>query len=556
MLALGQGEPSFLDADIASIARSKGAAAAWLALYQRAGARAPARVHGRFSCAVLDTSCAMAFIAVDRFAIDSLCYAIIDSRFCFATRADLVPFASHETEPQAVFDYLYFHVIPSPRTIFRGVSRLAPGQSVRFENGRCFVDCYWRPEFVEDSQQSFESLRDEFLQLLEQAVARTADGSATGSFLSGGTDSSTVAGMLGTVTGQPARTYSIGFDAAGYDEMAYARIAAKHFGTVHHEYYVTPDDLVDSIGTVVREFDQPFGNSSALPAYCCARMARADGVRKLLAGDGGDELFGGNSRYAKQRVFEFYRLLPQSVRRSAIERAVDGMPRLAKLPLLRKGASYIEQARVPMPDRMQMYNLLRRLGVANVLAPAFAATIDAEDPLRQQREVYGASGHASLINRMLAYDWKYTLADNDLPKVVGATNATGIVAAFPLLDERLVDFSLKLAPHLKLKRLKLRYFFKEALRGFLPDAIIAKKKHGFGLPFGHWVVAHPRLREFALASLGSFKTRGYVQPAFIDELVDRSLPAHPGYYGELVWILMMLEQWLQRPPPNLSTPAE
>src|SRR5687768_9323174 len=277
LIALSQGEPVFLDADIASVGRAQGAAAAWLSLYRSAGTRAPTRVHGRFSCAILDADAATAFIAVDRFAIDSLCYAIVDGRFCFATRADLVPFASHEKDPQAIFDYLYFHMIPAPRTILRGVSRLAPGHSLRFESGRCIVDCYWRPAFVENARQSFDSLRHEFLELLKHAISRASEGSAAGSFLSGGTDSSTIAGMPGTVTGQPARTYSIGFDAVGYDEMGYARIAAKHFGTVHHEYYVTPDDLIDSIGTVVREFDQPFGNSSALPAYCCARMARADG---------------------------------------------------------------------------------------------------------------------------------------------------------------------------------------------------------------------------------------------------------------------------------------
>ena len=553
VVALGQGEPVFLDGEIASLARAQGAAVAWLALYRKAGVDAPKRVHGRFSFAVLDASAATAFIAVDRFATESLCYAIVNGRFCFATRSDMVPFASRELDPQAIFDYLYFHMIPAPRTVFPGVSRLEAGHSARFEAGRCFVDRYWRPQFVENARESFGSLRDEFRELLKQAVTRAADGAATGSFLSGGTDSSTVAGILGSVTGQPAKTYSIGFDAAGYDEMAYARIAAKHFGTDHHEYYVTPDDLVDGIGTVLRELDQPFGNSSVLPAYCCARMARADGVRKLLAGDGGDELFGGNTRYAKQRVFELYRVLPSPLRTSAIECVLDRMPRLASLPLLRKGASYVEQARVAMPDRLQMYNLLRRLGVANVLEPAFAASIDADSPLRQQRVVYDASGSASLINRMLAYDWKYTLADNDLPKVVAATNAAGVVAAFPLLDERLVDFSLRLAPQLKLRRLTLRWFFKAALRGFLPDAIIAKRKHGFGLPFGHWMVTHPRLREFAFASLSSFKARGYVRPAFIDELVDVSLPAHPGYYGELVWILMMLEQWLQRPAPLVRT---
>ena len=126
---------------------------------------------------------------------------------------------------------------------------------------------------------------------------------ALGCFLSGGTDSSTVAGTLKQVTGSAA-TFSIGFDAAGYDEMDYARIAAKHFGTDHHEHYVTPAELVSAIPKVAAHYDQPFGNSSAVPAYICATVARDHGVRKLLAGDGGDELFGGNTRYAKQKIFE------------------------------------------------------------------------------------------------------------------------------------------------------------------------------------------------------------------------------------------------------------
>ena len=153
------------------------------------------------------------------------------------------------------------------------------------------------PEFTEPTGDvSFESLRTEFRRLLRDAVARRLDGSVPACFLSGGTDSSTVAGMIREVSGQPAHTYSIGFEAEGYDEMAYARIAARHFGCEHHEYYVTPADLVRSIAEVAASYDQPFGNSSALPAYYCAKVAREQGVTRMLAGDGGDELFGGKSR--------------------------------------------------------------------------------------------------------------------------------------------------------------------------------------------------------------------------------------------------------------------
>jgi asparagine synthase (glutamine-hydrolysing) len=318
---------------------------------------------------------------------------------------------------------------------------------------------------------------------------------------------------------------------------------------------VTPDDLVRSVPDVAAWYDQPFGNSSALPAYYCAKLARDDGVTRILAGDGGDELFGGNSRYAKQRVFGWYGNVPAPLRRGLLE-PVLGQATLAKLPLLRKGASYVEQARVPMPDRMQMYNLLRRLGVDEVLTPAFLARVSLDEPLRSQREVWAQAKAHSEVNRTLAFDWRYTLAETDLPKVCGSTQLAGVAVGFPFLDQHLVDFSLRLPTNYKLKGLKLRWFFKEALRDFLPDEIITKKKQGFGLPFGVWATRHDSLRQFATESLRSLGKRGIVRPAFIDALLKEHLPAHPGYYGEMVWILMMLEQWLQRHAPGTQMAAQ
>jgi asparagine synthase (glutamine-hydrolysing) len=339
------------------------------------------------------------------------------------------------------------------------------------------------------------------------------------------------------------RTYSIGFDVPGYDEMGYARTAARHFGTDHHEYYVTPRDVIANITALAMQFDQPFGNSSALPAFCCARMARQGDVTTLLAGDGGDELFGGNSRYAKQLAFSLYDSIPASLR-NAMLRPLAEYPLFGRVPGLRKAASFVQQAAVSMPDRMEMYNLLLRTGLDIVFDPAFLTQIDSKAPIAQQRRTYNGTTADALINRMLAYDWKYTLADNDLPKVVGAARLAGVGVEFPLLDDRLVEFSLNLAPSLKLRRFKLRWFFKEALSEFLPREILTKKKHGFGLPFGSWAVKHQGLREIVLDSLSTLKRRRIVRSDFVDDLVEQRLPAHPGYYGEMVWILMMLEQWL------------
>ena len=492
-------------------------------------------------------------LAVDKFAMQTLCYRDAPGPLQHAERADTLAGPGAALDLQALFDYLYFHAIPSPRTVFQGVRRVEPGHAVLQRDGVREVTAYWKPRFEPARSASFPALRDEFRALLRDAVGRAVGQGNPACFLSGGTDSSTVAGLLREVTGRAPASYSIGFEAAGYDEMEYARIAARHFGTEHHEYYVTPDDLVRHIPEVARSFDQPFGNSSVLPAYCCAKVARDDGVTHMLAGDGGDELFGGNARYAKQRVFGWYGQVPGLLRRGLLEPLLLGTP-LGRLPLARKGRSYIEQAQVPMPLRLQTYNLLQKLGYDDVLTPAFMAQVDVHDPLRQQQRVWDACSATTELDRNLAFDWRYTLAESDLPKVRMATQLAGVGVSYPLLDGALLDFSMRLPTRYKLNGLKLRWFFKEALRGFLPDAIITKPKHGFGLPFGVWACQHAGLKALATDSLRSFATRGVVRPDFVERLLREQLPAHPGYYGEMVWILLMLEQWLQGHAPAFQVP--
>ena len=546
-----RGNPVFADQSLEAIKRERGLEAAWRAcLAGRPAAEALRGVSGAFAVAIeLDDG--RTVLAVDRFAIHTLCYRMDAGRMRFAERADALGSAAGGLDPQAIFDYLFFHAIPSPRTIFDGVRRLPAAHVASCIKGQLDLQPYWRPIFNPGPTTSFADLRERFLAATQQAVADQLDGSKPACFLSGGTDSSTVAGMIGRVTGQPASTFSIGFEAEGYDEMAFARLTARHFGTDHHEYYVTPDDLVRHIPTVAAHHDQPFGNSSALPAYCCGLVARDAGVTRVLAGDGGDELFGGNTRYAKQRIFGWYGLLPNGLRRAVME-PFFGLPAVAELPLLKKGSSYIEQARVPMPDRLQMYNLLRRLGMPEVLSPALLSRVDIDDPQRQQRAVYQSTQASTEIDRMLAFDWRYTLAESDLPKVRGSAEMAGIEVGFPLLSPALLDLALELPANYKLRGLKLRWFFKEALRGFLPDATLTKKKQGFGLPFGPWAVRHDALRRLAVDSLRSLAQRGLVQPGFVRDLIDTHLPAHPGYYGEMVWILMMLEQWLQAHAPEFE----
>ena len=548
--AVARGQPQFASADLQQVASALGPAAAWARLASADDATLSA-IGGDFGYGTVDDT-GHGWLIADPFATHPLCWTLRDGRLLFAERADALADASTEIDPQAIYDYLFFHCIPSPRTIYKGIYRLPAAHALRWNGqGEPRVWRYWTPQFVEPARADFETLKAEFRELLKQSVARSLDGSKPACFLSGGTDSSTVAGMLREVTGQGADSYSIGFEAEGYDEMAYARIAAQRFGTRQHEYYVTPQDILDGLPRVANHYDQPFGNSSALPAFYCGRMAQADGVSRILAGDGGDELFGGNARYAKQRVFGWYQQVPGPLRRGLLE------PLLLRgwsFPLLRKGGSYVEQARVPMPARLSMYNLLLRVGPEALLTPQLLAAVDAQGPQAHQQGVWDQTPTALELNQTLAFDWRYTLAESDLPKVVGMTQAAGLGVAFPLLDRKLLDFSLRLPADYKLKGLKLRWFFKEALRGFLPDEIITKQKHGFGLPFGVWLNRHPALGRFAADAVRSLVGRRVVRGEFIETLLSELLPQHPGYYGELVWILTVLELWLRDRKPDFRMP--
>lgn len=510
-------------------------------------------LRGRFALVHVDTGTRTITLVTDRFGVYPICYAHEAASVAFSERADAVPSLERRAlDRQALYDYVYFHVIPAPRTVFRGVTRLEPAQVIDIGPDGKRQRFWWQPRFDQEARPARDRLKSTFIELLRAAVERCVDSERVGSFLSGGTDSSTVAGFLGLVTGRAPKTFSIGFDAAGYDEMSYARIAARHFGAEHHEYYVTPDDLVRGIPLVATHYDQPFGNSSALPAYYCALRAKEAGVERLLAGDGGDELFGGNTRYVTQKVFDAYSALPMALRARLLEPLLLGQQWPRRVPPLRKVARYIEQARMPMPDRMESYNLLDRFGAGAVFTERFLSGVDTGAPRELQRAVYGRTQAGSLIDRILAYDWRFTLADNDLPKVTGTTHLAGVPVGFPLLDDDIVDFSLRLSPALKVRGLTLRFFFKQALHGFLPIEIIRKRKHGFGLPFGPWVTRHEPLRALARGALAGLVERGIVRRELADELLSIRLLEHPGYFGEMVWILMMLEHWLAAKAPDFS----
>jgi asparagine synthase (glutamine-hydrolysing) len=512
------------------------------------GKGALAQVSGDFALAAWDPRRRCGLLAIDRIGVHQLVYAPAGDSLAFASTLDALagfPGVERRLTPQGIYDYLYYHVSPGPATIYEGLLRLPPGHCIEFGTGGVDVPrAYWTMRFREEPGASPAALKEEFVALLETAVREAAGRSSSGAFLSGGTDSSTVTGMLARSSDGPARTFSIGFDVPGYDEMAFARIAARHFGCEQHEYYVTPGDVVDAVPRIAASYDQPFGNASAIPTYYCAKLARESGVDRLLAGDGGDELFGGNERYAKYHLLGLYQKVPRALRSYLVEPVMLSTPGLRHIPLVRKLQSYVQQARPPMPERYSSYNLLMHLGQENIFSAEFLSSIDVDRPQKLLADAFQPYANASLVNQMMGIDLRFTLADGDLPKVTNMCDLAGVDVAFPMLDDRIVEFSQRLTPDLKLRGTQLRWFFKQALCDLLPPEVITKEKHGFGLPVGAWLVDHKPLFDLAADGISCLRRRGIIQPRFIDELLDKRMREHAAYFGNMVWVLMMLGLWL------------
>lgn len=527
----------------------EGVAAAVLRAYHTLGPHLFTSARGHFAVAIIDRVEQRVVLGIDRSGVGSLAFACTrDGQLVFGTSTAEVarhPAVAAGISRQALFDYLHFHMVPSPSTVYVGVGKLRPAQYLVFEKGKATVSHYWQPRFEPEGRSAATSLHEELKEILHASVARSmGTGGHVGAFLSGGLDSSTVSGMLAEITPEPACTFSIGFEAEEYNELGYARIAARRFGVNSTEIEVTPANVTESIPALAAAFDEPFGNSSAIPAYWCARAARERGITHLLAGDGGDELFGGNKHYRRQAVFEHYYRLPGPIRSLFCEGLLlRVLPEEAPFPL-GKLRSYIDQARIPLPKRLKSWDFMFRTPAARVWDPDFMASIRPDHPDEIAEQVYRELDSEVTLDRLLYFDWQFVIADSDLRKVNGACALAGVDVSYPMLDAELIDFSLRLPPEAKLKGPQLRPFYKQALRGFLPDEILDKEKHGFGLPFGLWLKNDAALRRLVLESLDALKSRRIIRADFLDEVIREHQAGHASYYGYVIYDLVMLEQWL------------
>jgi asparagine synthase (glutamine-hydrolysing) len=524
--------------------------AALLALhYERFGCDFIEKLRGGFSVVVWDRQKRRLCAAVDGFGIKRLVYYERPDVVLIASRIDaLVRSGRVDTEinPRSIPNILNFSANLSPDTIFAAVQRLEPGTLLVLENGHTRLKRYWDMRYGVGNESNEGVLCRQLESVLEESVRAHCKNDAlasTGAFLSGGTDSSTVVGLMTRMGKGPVKAFSISFQEQPFNELEYAELAAKRFNSELHTYLVGPRDCFDTLPHMVQAFDEPFGNSSAIATYFCARLAAQNGVTALMAGDGGDELFAGNEWYATEKIFGLYRHIPNVLRKGLIEPVLGHVPYRAG-PVGR-ARGYVRRANMPGVERVLSFQFLATHPPADIFERDFLETLGEYSFNGIPARHYAHAPARDHLDRLLYTDMKITIADSDLPKVTCMTEMAGVQARFPFLDRSVAEFSGRIPTNLKVKGFQKRYLFKRAFRNLLPKEIIHKKKHGFGIPVATWLKTDPRLRELARDTLLSRRTfeRGYFRRDFVETLFARHDADDSSYYGDTLWTLLVLEMW-------------
>jgi asparagine synthase (glutamine-hydrolysing) len=524
-------------------------AARALELYQTEGTSFLRKLRGSFALALWDPHKRRLVLATDHFGTRPLYVWRGNDRLVFGTKiSSLVDEGNvpRRIDPNSLYFYLNHSFIPAPVTIYQGVQRLEPGHCLIWENGRVSISQYWDMSYPEDTLLNEKSAADLLRSSVEESISYLLHGesygnSQQGAFLSGGTDSSTVVGLMSRITGERINSFSAGFDETPYNEIHFARIAAAHFNSRLHECFVRPKEALHALPAIVRAFDEPFGNSSALPTYFCVKAARDAGVKAMFAGDGGDELYGGNERYLTEKLFSLYHRIP-----AWIKKGLDiGAGSLPAVYPWRKLKNYVRKANLPHAERFFAYQLYYRHHAREFFTDEFCAGLNLDFPLTVPQERFDRATGAHWLNRLLYVDLKLAISDNDLFKVNRMAESCGIQVRYPYLDKEVAAASARIPAKLKLKGWKKRYIFKKAFESLLPPEILKKKKHGFGLPTGEWLRHDSGFRDLARSLLldGRSLQRGYFKPQAMEELLQRHSGETSNYYGSHIWNFMMLEMW-------------
>jgi asparagine synthase (glutamine-hydrolysing) len=511
-------------------------------LYEERGPAFVEALRGMFAIAIWDARHGRLLLARDRFGIKPLYYRVADGAISFASELKALlrqPGFSREIDPEALEAFLAFNSIPAPLTIFREARKLPPGHTLVAEGGEVTVVRYARPAPVhagEVRSEGDDALAEELLDRLRDSVrAHLVSDVPVGVLLSGGIDSSALTAMAAAESGYRVSTFSIGFEESSFDELDRARLVAKRYGTDHHELTLRPD-AVDLLPRLVEAFDEPFGDSSALPTYLVSQLA-ADTVKVVLSGEGGDELFGGYYTYVADR------LAPRIGRAAPFLRPlVERLPSSsAKVSFDYKAKRFVRGAHLPPVERHHAWKEIFSPDAQSDLLSADRVS----DPLDVYRARYAETEGAEELARLQDLDLGIYLVDDLLVKTDRASMAHSLEARVPFLDPVVAELALALDTKRKVRGFSKKRLLRRALEPLLPREISRARKQGFSIPVAAWLRGD--LAPFArdVLSAETIERQGYLSP----EAVNRVLEDHVSGREDLsrqIWGLLSFTLWFDR----------
>jgi len=472
--------------------------------YEEWGTACLDELRGMFAFAIWDRRRQRLFLARDRLGKKPLYFASVGRAFVFGSEIKALlefPGLDRSLDLEAVCDYLSLLYIPAPKTVFRRVRKLRPGHFLLVDSDGVREQRYWDVSFAAagDTPRPAERLAE---LLRESVAARLRSDVPLGAFLSGGLDSSAVVATMAGALASPVVTSSIGFPDDAFNELDYARQVAHHCHTDHHEHMVTPDAM-SVLDKLAWHYDEPFGDSSAVPTYYVSKLARTH-VTVALSGDGGDENFAGYRRYYFDvRENKVRDAIPAPLRRPFFGLLGALYPKADYLPQIFRGKAFLGNvARTPWAAYFHSVSGINQEDKARLLRPEVRAALGGYDSAGLFEDLYRAADGPDSLSRIQYIDFKTYLPDDILAKVDRASMANSLEVRCPLLDHHVVEYAASLPSRLKLRGTQTKVIFKDAIRSLLPPEIVDRRKMGFAVPVGAWLRRDLRdmVSQYALAT--------------------------------------------------------
>jgi asparagine synthase (glutamine-hydrolysing) len=520
--------------------------------YEEWGTACLDHFNGMFALAIWDSQRQHLFIARDRIGEKPLYYYAAPDRFVFGSEIKSIvadPTIPREVNPRGLSNFLAFGHALAPDTMYRNILKLLPGHYLIAREGEVKITQYWdvgdEPQLPEGKPLREEEYAERILALLDDSVRRRMIADVpVGAFLSGGVDSSAVVALMKRHATGPVKTFSLGFSIGGaYNELSDARRVANFLGTEHHELQVDHLDMVETLQKLVYFYDEPYGDAANFPLFLLSEFAVKQ-VKVVLAGEGGDELFGGYRRYVADQTADMYQKLPGVITRSlpGLAGMIPRVRRIKKilrtLPIedpARRYAAWLEVFTPEMQSELLDQTLLTSLG--------------GYDPGWQYPHYYYRKlQHGSVpdhLNRIMYVDFKTWLADTYMEKVDKATMAWSLEGRLPLLDHRLVELAYQIPAAYKIKGLSTKVVLKRAVKDLLPPEVLTKPKHGFAVPTDPWF--RGPLKKYVFETLMDERTRrrGFFNPAYVERLYGLHRDGKE-VQDTALWFLLNFELWNRR----------